>query len=55
MAKRETTITYTDTHTGRTHRVDAHVAPGATRRQVAEALERINGMAAGRVRITHGI
>lgn len=55
MAKRRTTITYVDQQTGRTHRVDAEVEAGASRKQVAASLERINGMQAGRVRITRGI
>jgi hypothetical protein len=55
MTKRPTTITYTDTHTGRTHRLNAEVAPGATRKDVAAAIERDNGMTPGRVRITRGV
>ena len=55
MAKRPTTITYVDQQTGRTHRADAEIAPGATRAQVARRLERINNMATGRVKITRGI
>lgn len=54
MAKRPTTITYIDNQTGRVHRMNADVADGATRKEVAAKIERANNMPAGRVRITRG-
>jgi hypothetical protein len=43
MAKIARTITYVDTQTGHTHKIDAQVEAGATRKQVAAALARLCG------------
>lgn len=52
MAKQPTTITYVDTHTGRTHRFDAQVADGATSSGIRDTLARLTGMPTDRIRIT---
>lgn len=52
MAKIARTITYVDTQTGHTHKIDAQVEAGATRKQVAAALARLCGAPVSRFRVT---